>query len=92
MMYLIHCKNFCKHHNVPPPSKTIKMSKNLKTFKRILCFHENISIAQVFLNFDGEFSKVHGIFFYLLKFDNVGLLLHRWLCPEMYCHDFSDSI
>jgi hypothetical protein len=22
-IYLIHCKNFCKCHNVPPPSTTI---------------------------------------------------------------------
>jgi hypothetical protein len=24
MMYLIHCKIFCKGHKVPPPSVTIK--------------------------------------------------------------------
>jgi hypothetical protein len=24
MIYLIHCKNFYKCHNVPPPSTTIK--------------------------------------------------------------------
>jgi hypothetical protein len=24
MIYLIYCKNFCKCHNVPPPSTTIK--------------------------------------------------------------------
>jgi hypothetical protein len=24
MIYLIHCKNFCKCHNVPPSSTTIK--------------------------------------------------------------------
>jgi hypothetical protein len=24
MIYLIQCKNFCKCHNVPPPSTTIK--------------------------------------------------------------------
>jgi hypothetical protein len=24
MIYLMHCKNFCKSHNVPPPSTTIK--------------------------------------------------------------------
>jgi hypothetical protein len=23
MIYLIHCKNFCKYSNVPPPSTTI---------------------------------------------------------------------
>jgi hypothetical protein len=23
MIYLIHCKNFCKFHNVPAPSTTI---------------------------------------------------------------------
>jgi hypothetical protein len=23
-MYFIHCKNFCKCHNAPPPSTTIK--------------------------------------------------------------------
>jgi hypothetical protein len=24
IVYLIYCKNFCKCHNVPPPSTTIK--------------------------------------------------------------------
>jgi hypothetical protein len=24
MIHLIHCKNFFKSHNIPPPSKTIK--------------------------------------------------------------------
>jgi hypothetical protein len=27
MTYLIHCKNQCKCHNVPPPSTTIKEKK-----------------------------------------------------------------
>jgi hypothetical protein len=27
MIYLIYCKNFCKYHNVPPPSTTIKKLK-----------------------------------------------------------------
>jgi hypothetical protein len=27
MIYLIHCKNFCKCHNVPPPGTTIKIKK-----------------------------------------------------------------
>jgi hypothetical protein len=27
MLYLIHCKNFCKCHNAPPPSTTIKKEK-----------------------------------------------------------------
>jgi hypothetical protein len=31
IIYLIHCKNFCKCHNVPPPSTTIKK-------RQILCF------------------------------------------------------
>jgi hypothetical protein len=26
MMYLIHHKNFCKCHNAPPPSTTIRKS------------------------------------------------------------------
>jgi hypothetical protein len=26
MKYLIHCKNLCKCHNVPPPGTTIKKS------------------------------------------------------------------
>jgi hypothetical protein len=29
-IYLIYCKNFYKCHNVPPPSTTIKINKNLK--------------------------------------------------------------
>jgi hypothetical protein len=33
MIYLIYCKNFCKCHNISPPSTTIKKKKktNLKT-------------------------------------------------------------
>jgi hypothetical protein len=27
MIYLIHCKNICKWHNVPPPSTTIKKKR-----------------------------------------------------------------
>jgi hypothetical protein len=27
MTYLIYCKNFCKSHNVPTPSTTIKKKK-----------------------------------------------------------------
>jgi hypothetical protein len=27
MIYLIHCMNLCKCHNVPPPSTTIKGKK-----------------------------------------------------------------
>jgi hypothetical protein len=33
MIYLIYCKNFCKCHNVPPPSTIIKnkvITENLK--------------------------------------------------------------
>jgi hypothetical protein len=26
IIYLIYCKNFCKCHNVPPPSTTIKIN------------------------------------------------------------------
>jgi hypothetical protein len=29
MIYLIHYKNFCKCHNVPPPSTTIKEKKSM---------------------------------------------------------------
>jgi hypothetical protein len=32
MIYLIYCKNFCKCHNVPPPS-TIKKLKRRKEFE-----------------------------------------------------------
>jgi hypothetical protein len=27
-VYLLHCKNFCKYHNIPPPSTTMKRGKN----------------------------------------------------------------
>jgi hypothetical protein len=27
LIYLIHCKGFCKCHNVPPPSTTFKKKK-----------------------------------------------------------------
>jgi hypothetical protein len=29
MIYLIHCKNFCKCHNVPSPCKIIIIKKNV---------------------------------------------------------------
>jgi hypothetical protein len=28
MIYLIYSKSFCKYHNVPPPSTTIKEKKD----------------------------------------------------------------
>jgi hypothetical protein len=28
IIYLIHCKNFCEYHKVPPPSTTINEKKN----------------------------------------------------------------
>jgi hypothetical protein len=31
-MYLIHCKNFCKCHNVPPPSTAIKKKTGRSCF------------------------------------------------------------
>jgi hypothetical protein len=34
MIYLIHSKNFCKCHNVPPPSTTVKEKNNKASFKR----------------------------------------------------------
>jgi hypothetical protein len=33
MIYLIHYKNFCKCHNVPPPSTTIKKGEEKKKIK-----------------------------------------------------------
>jgi hypothetical protein len=33
MMYLTYCKNFCKCHNIPPPSTIIKkLEKKNKNF------------------------------------------------------------
>jgi hypothetical protein len=29
MIYFLHCKNFCKFHNVPPPSTTIKEKEKM---------------------------------------------------------------
>jgi hypothetical protein len=29
MIYLIYCKNFCKCHNVPPSSTTIKKKEKI---------------------------------------------------------------
>jgi hypothetical protein len=39
MMYLIHCKNLCKCHNVPTPSTTIKIKikKQKQECPRIKC-------------------------------------------------------
>jgi hypothetical protein len=37
MIYLIHCKNFCKYYNVPPLSTTIIKKENLtlkNTYKK----------------------------------------------------------
>jgi hypothetical protein len=33
-IYSMHCKNFCKCHNVPPPSKTTRTTKFLKKKKK----------------------------------------------------------
>jgi hypothetical protein len=30
LIYLIHCKNICKCHNIPPSSTTINKQKNKK--------------------------------------------------------------
>jgi hypothetical protein len=34
MIYLLHCKDFCKCHNVPPPSTTIKKEEKRKNPKK----------------------------------------------------------
>jgi hypothetical protein len=34
IVYLIYCKNFCKCHNVPPPSTAIKKKKKIKNLAR----------------------------------------------------------
>jgi hypothetical protein len=31
VLYMIYCKNFYRYHDVPPPSKTIKKEKKLRT-------------------------------------------------------------
>jgi hypothetical protein len=40
VIYSIHCKNFCKCHNVPPPSITIKTNKWIKKKWSINIFTE----------------------------------------------------
>jgi hypothetical protein len=35
MIYLIHCKNFCKCHNVLPPRTTIKKEEERKKKNRL---------------------------------------------------------
>jgi hypothetical protein len=32
IIHLIHGKNFCKCHNVPPPGTTIKIKKNFLSY------------------------------------------------------------
>jgi galactitol-specific phosphotransferase system IIB component len=34
MVYFIYCKNFCKYHNVPPPSTTIEKVHLNQNFKK----------------------------------------------------------
>jgi hypothetical protein len=34
MIYLTHCKNFCKCHNIPPPSPT-KTTTNMEYFSAL---------------------------------------------------------
>jgi hypothetical protein len=41
MIYLIHCKNLCKCHNVPPPSTIIKEKKRIS---KILCHRISMEI------------------------------------------------
>jgi hypothetical protein len=33
MLYLMHCKNLCKWHNVPPPSTTLRGKKTCSQTK-----------------------------------------------------------
>jgi hypothetical protein len=42
IIYLIYCKNFCKCHNVPPPSTIIKKFKNKKQIQAILYIPRSI--------------------------------------------------
>jgi hypothetical protein len=39
IIYLTHCKNFYKYHNVPPPSKRIKKLKIKKMVLENLFIH-----------------------------------------------------
>jgi hypothetical protein len=41
MIYLIHCDNLCKCHNVPPPITTIK-EKTLNTSQKISMIREDL--------------------------------------------------
>jgi hypothetical protein len=43
MIYLIHCKNFCKCHNVPQPSTTIKEKMALIKRKDVYSVHRSRS-------------------------------------------------
>jgi hypothetical protein len=50
MIYLIYCKNFCKCHNVPLPSTTIKKGKKktheiIKKKKKVLWLWLCIALA-----------------------------------------------
>jgi hypothetical protein len=46
MIYLIHCKNFCKRHNVPPPITTIK--KIIKKQRQLRAW-EKISVSYLWI-------------------------------------------
>jgi hypothetical protein len=45
MIYLIHCKNSCKCHNVPPPSTAIKKQVNWFHFFLIVFSHLRVIFA-----------------------------------------------
>jgi hypothetical protein len=44
MIYLIHCKNFCKCYNVPPLSTTIKKKKKDEHTKKYI--NQKINFVQ----------------------------------------------
>jgi hypothetical protein len=54
MSYLIHGKNLCKCHNVPPPSATIKEKKKTK-YVMIMFFSSNIYFLYFWMH---EFIKI----------------------------------
>jgi hypothetical protein len=69
MIYLIHGKNLCKCHNVPPPSTTIKEKKK-KTHKCVLYIISMHNYIRVYSTFESTFISV--------------LFIHKYIFLDAY--------
>jgi hypothetical protein len=75
MIYLIHCKNLCKCHNVPPPSTTIK-EKNKYILKKKKNHFKWIK--------PGSKGPRSLVFPHILKLDLKDKCIHKYIYDHIY--------